>query len=301
MPGGTNLATKFSTRVDEAFERKSFAALVTSKNYDVTDSETVKIYSFNPVQMGDYSRSGMARYGTPDDVVRNIQTEKIAMDRCWTAIIDQGDRIQSMMLTEAGRQLSIQNNQVIIPEYDKYVIHTIAKAAFDNGNTAATAVTKANAYEEFLKGQEALGDAHVPMEGRVCLASYKFGNLLRQDSSFVRYGDVSQEMLRRGELGTVDGVKLVLVPKDLLPTGADFVLTHPVATCAPKQLVDYKVHDNPPGINGWLMEGRMIYDAFVLNQKKAACYYHGTAISTTAAAAIGSAIGSNVSGDVSGG
>lgn len=251
MPGGTNLAIQFSPRVDEDFARRSFAALVTNNKYDFGGGDTVKIYSFNPIAMGDYTRSGMARYGTPDDVVRNIQTEKIEMDRAWTGIIDRGDRVQSMMLTEAGRQLSIQTNQVIIPEYDKYVIHTIAKAGFDAGATASTAVTKTNAYEEFLKGQEALGDAHVPLDGRVCLASYKFGNLLRQDTSFVKYGDISQEMLRRGELGTIDGVKLVMVPKDLLPTGCDFVLTHPVATCAPKQLQDYKLHDNPPGINGW--------------------------------------------------
>lgn len=45
---------------------------------------------------------------------------------------------------------------------------------------------------------------------------------------------------------------------------------------APIKLADYKIHDNPPGINGWLVEGRVIYDAFVLNNKKGAIYVHKT-------------------------
>ena len=37
----------------------------------------------------------------------------------------------------------------------------------------------------------------------------------------------------------------------------------------------YRIHDDPPGISGWLVEGRTIYDAFVLNEKRYALYYHG--------------------------
>ena len=37
----------------------------------------------------------------------------------------------------------------------------------------------------------------------------------------------------------------------------------------------YRIHDDPPGISGWLVEGRCIYDAFVLNEKRHALYYHG--------------------------
>lgn len=35
----------------------------------------------------------------------------------------------------------------------------------------------------------------------------------------------------------------------------------------------YKTHDNPPGINGALVEGRICYDAFVLENKAKAIYY----------------------------
>ena len=43
-----------------------------------------------------------------------------------------------------------------------------------------------------------------------------------------------------------------------------------------QQLDEYKIHDNPPGISGWLVEGRVLYDCFVLNEKADAVYYHGS-------------------------
>ena len=42
---------------------------------------------------------------------------------------------------------------------------------------------------------------------------------------------------------------------------------------APTKLEDYRVHQDPPGISGDLVEGRVCYDAFVLDNKKAAIYY----------------------------
>ena len=91
----------------------------------------------------------------------------------------------------------------------------------------------------------------------------------------MKYGDSSQEMIKKGVMGEVDGVKLVKVPSSRLPYGAAFILTHPIAAVGPKQLEDYKIHDNPPGISGWLVEGRMVYDCFVLDSKADAIYYHG--------------------------
>ena len=51
------------------------------------------------------------------------------------------------------------------------------------------------------------------------------------------------------------------------------MVAHPCATVAPTKLESYKTHDNPPGINGALVEGRICYDAFVLENKAKAIYY----------------------------
>ncbi len=276
MAGGLNLATKYSTHVDERFTRESQAMMALNNDYDFTGVDTVKVYSIPVVPMGDYKRNGSSRYGTPTDLSRNVQTLKVQKDRCFTFIIDKGDKIQSQMVSDAGKALSRELEQVVLPEYDTYVFKTIAAAAVANGHYATTAITKANAYEMFLNANEALGNKNVPDKGRVAFCSYRFANLLKQDTAFVKYGNTSQEMVIKGVIGECDGTKIVKVPSSRLPAGCAFILTHPVAATAPKQLSDYRIHDNPPGISGWLVEGRFIYDCFVLNNKADAVYYHGS-------------------------
>lgn len=274
-----NYASVFAQKVDERFHRESQAAMALNNDYKFTGVKTVNVYSIPTVAMGDYTRSGSNRYGTPEDLGTNVQALTIKNDRAWTFIIDKGDKIQSQMVLDAGKAVSRQLREQIVPEYDKYVFTTLAKAASSNGHTAATTASKSNAYELFLNAQEVLGDANVPDQGRIAFCSYKFANLLKQDPSFMKYSNMSQEMVIKGIMGEVDGVKIVKVPASRLPAGCSFILTHPIAATGPKQLEEYKIHDNPPGISGWLCEGRFIYDCFVLNEKADAIFYHGTAIS----------------------
>lgn len=276
MAGFINLAKKYSKTVDERFHRESQAMMALNNDYEFTGVQTVNVYSIPVVAMQDYQRTGTNRYGTPNDLTRNVQSLTVRKDRSFTFIIDKGDKIQSEMASDAGKALSRQIREVCVPEFDTYVFKTLAAAATERGATASTNATKNNAYELFLNGMEYLGNRNVPDKGRVCFCSYKFANLLKQDSAFMKYGDKSQEMLVKGVIGEVDGCKIVKVPASRLPAGCAFIITHPVAATAPKQLEDYKIHDNPPGVSGWLVEGRLIYDCFVLNEKADAVYHHGS-------------------------
>ena len=273
---GRNLASMYAKQVDERFHRESQAMMALNNDYKFTGVKTVNVYSIPVVAMNDYNRTGANRYGEPNDLTRNVQTMTVERDRSYTFIIDKGDRLQSQMVSDAGKALSRQIREVVVPEFDTYVFSTLAAKATERGNYATGAITKGNAYEKFLDGMEALGNKNVPDKGRVCFCSYKFANFLKQDPAFMKYGDKSQEMLIKGVIGEVDGCKIVKVPSSRLPAGAAFLITHPIAATAPKQLDEYKIHDNPPGISGWLVEGRFIYDCFVLNEKADAVYYHGS-------------------------
>ena len=288
--GGLNLATKYAKQVDERFYRESQAMVALNNDYQFTGEKTVKVYSIPIVPMNDYGRAsspysaagtaasalnGISRYGVPTDLARNLQTLTVTKDRSFTFVIDKGDKIQSEMVSDAGKALARQIREVVVPEFDTYVFKTLADAAIANGNYDSTAVSKTNAYECFLAGMERLGNKNVPDKGRVAFCSYRFANLLMQDPAFIKYSDRSQEMVVKGIMGEVDGCKIVKVPSSHLPAGAAFIITHSIAATGPKQLEDYRVHDNPPGISGWLVEGRFIYDCFVLNEKADAVYYHG--------------------------
>ena len=204
--------------------------LALSKDYQFKGGKTFMVYSLPVVQMNDYTRSGDQRYGVPADLSRSVQNLEVTRDRSFTFIIDKGDKLQSEMVSDAGRALARQIREVVVPEFDTYVFKTLADSAVAAGNYASGALDKTNAYAAFLAGMEKLGDNNVPSKGRVAFCSYRFANLLKQDAAFVKYGDASQDMLARGVIGEVDGCRIVKVPSNHLPAGTAFIITHAVAS-----------------------------------------------------------------------
>lgn len=284
MAAGINFAAKYASKIDERFYKESQASLVTNNDYKFSGVKTVNVYSMLTVPLNNYTRSGANRYGTPTELQDDVQELTVTQDRAFTFTIDKGNRVQTPGIRSAGQALQRELREVLIPEYDTYVFKKIAQGA-PTANKDSTDPTKSTAYEAFLTAQEALFNANAPADGRVCLCTAKFYNYLKQDPAFIKYGDRSQEMLRKGILGTVDGVRIVLVPESRFPgstgTGAkkgSFLLTHKRVCVAPKQIWEYRTHENPPGISGVLVEGRFLYDCFVLNNKAPAIWWQGPTV-----------------------
>lgn len=269
-----NYASKYSAKIDERFTKGSITAPAINNDYDFTGVKTVRVYSIPTVAMGNYTRSGANRYGTPDELGDNVQEMTLRMDRSFTFTIDRGNHDDQMMVKNAGLALRRQVDEIVIPEIDIYRLKAIADGA---KNSAVAALTKADAYAAFLDGMEALTDELAPTAGRICYASTNYYKLLKQDDNFIKASELGQQVKFTGQLGSVDGVPIIVVPKSWMPENAAFVITNPIACCAPVKLSEYKIHENPPGISGWLVEGRVYYDAFILNNKKGAIYTHLTA------------------------
>lgn len=268
-----NYAEKYASEVDERFTLGALTTGAVNQNLDWIGAETVKVYSIPTVAMNDYTLTGTSRYGTPAELGNTVQELKVAKDRAFTFTIDRKSRDDTQMTMEAGEALRRQIDEVIIPEIDAYRLGVIAAGA-PAGNILTGSLTKSTAYAAFLDVQEKLDDGKAPSGGRVCYCGSAFYKLIKQDESFVKRGDMSQQMVITGVVGEIDGVPVVKVPASYLPEGVNFLITNPACTPAPTKLEDYMIHDNPPGINGWLVEGRVRYDAFVLNSKKSAIGVH---------------------------
>ena len=269
-----NYADKYSAKIDERFNTVALTAPAINNDYDFTGVQTVKVYSIPTADMNDYTSTGANRYGTPAELEDSVQELTLTKDRSFTFTIDKSNYQDTGMLKEAGAALQRQIDEVIIPELDIYRLAQIAAGA---KNSATAAVTKANAYSAFLDGTEKLTDEKAPLGNRIAYVAASYFKLLKQDESFIKASDLAQDMLVKGQVGMVDGIPIIVVPASYMPAKTAFIITNPIACCAPVKLADYKIHDNPPGINGWLVEGRVRYDAFVLENKKGAIYVHKTA------------------------
>lgn len=266
-----NYASKYAAQIDERFSKEAMSTGAVNQDYDFVGVKTVNVYSVPTAAMHDYTRSGSNRYGTPEELENSVQELTMSQDRSFTFTIDRGNYSDTQMSNAAGMALQRQIREVVVPEIDKY---RFAKICANAGTTATGAITKTNAYDVFLDGTTALVDNSVPTAGAVAYVSSAFYKLIKLDPAFIKQGDLAQNIAIKGQVGEIDGIPLVVLPKSYLPAGVEFFVTNKIATTAPVKLSEYKIHDNPPGINGWLVEGRLYHDAFVIDNKKKAIYVH---------------------------
>lgn len=271
-----NLVTKFKPYVDEMFTTESKLSLITNKAFEWTGAHTIKVYKVTTSKMNDYKRNPVegftgSRYGEIKDLDATTEEFTLKKDRSFTFAIDKLDKDETAQQLSAASALARQQREVVIPEVDSYVYSVMAAGA----GTApdAVALTSENIYVEILKANKALDDAEVPETGRQLIVTPDTHTLMKQCKDITMETNIGNDLRLKGVISNLDGANVIKVPAVRLPEKFGFMLCHPVACVAPVKLEDYKIHEDPPGISGSLVEGRVCYDAFILENKKKAIYY----------------------------
>ena len=274
------LATQYMPVVDELFTTESKKSLLTNQDFDWTGASTIKVYSISTADMNDYGRSGpeegnWSRYGAVQGLDATTQAMTLAKDRSFTFAIDALDEDETKAQLQAAMALARQLRQVVVPEVDGWVYGKMCAGAGQKPD--ALALTAANIYSEIIKATNALDNAEVSDTGRVLMVTPDTYMLMKQSPDIVMETDIGNDMRLRGVIANLDGLTVIRVPAVRLPEAFGFMVAHPVATVAPTKLASYKIHRDPPGINGSLVEGRINYDAFIMKNKTKAIYYQATA------------------------
>lgn len=272
-----SLVTKFAPYVDEQFSAESKRDLLTNKDYSWEGAHSIKLYKITTAEMNDYGRTGASegnwsRYGEVDSLDATTEELILSKDRSFTFAIDKLDQDETVNQLEAASALARQMREVVIPEVDSYVYNVMCTKA--GTKPTAAALTADNLYGEILKGTQALDGAMVPETQRCIVVTPDTYTLMKKCKDIAMETDIGNDMRLKGVIGILDGCSVIKVPAVRLPKQFGFMVCHPVATVAPLKLEDYVVHYNPPDINGSLVEGRIVYDAFVLDNKTKAIYYH---------------------------
>lgn len=278
-----NLVTKFLPYVDELFSTESKKSLITNNDFDWTGAHTVKVYKVGTSEMTDYNRnpaSGFtgSRYGTIKDLDATTEEFTLKKDRSFTFAIDKLDTDETAQQLAAASALARQQRQVVIPEVDAYTYSVMCTGAGHKPD--AIVITAENIYDEIIKGNNALDNAEVPETGRYLTVTPDVYVLMKKCKNIVMETDIANELRIKGVIAMIDGLSVIKIPANRLPADFGFMVAHPCATVAPTKLEDYKIHADPPGISGSLVEGRICYDAFVLENKAKAIYYQAQAAKT---------------------
>ena len=252
-----DLTTKFAPYVDEVFTTESKKQLLTNQDFNWTGAHTVKVYKVSTSQMNDYKRNPVegftgSRYGEIKDLDATTEEFTLKKDRSFTFAIDKLDTDETNQQLQGASALARQQREKVVPEVDTYVY----------------GVMISNAGISLLPYH-----SEVPETGRIIVVTPDTYLLMKKCKDITMETDIGNDMRLRGVISNLDGALVIKVPSSRLPDGFGFMIAHPCATVAPVKLEEYKIHQDPPGISGALVEGRICYDAFVLENKAKAIYY----------------------------
>lgn len=275
-----NLATAYQKKTSDLMVAAAKTSAITNNNWSWDGVNAIKVYTLSDPTINDYTPNGNERYGNPTEVQDTVQTFTLTRDRSFSVTIDNLNKDDTMGVRQPGKYLAQVIKNKMVPEIDTYRIGVLFAAGATSGTrddiVTDAATTSSNAWTNFTAINADITDHEAPESGRVALMTAQYYNLLLQ-SGFVLASDRGQQKTESGNLGTVDGVQVVVVPSTRMPSSCDLIITHPSVLVAPEKLEDFKIFDNPPGINGSRIDYRHRYDAFVDTNRVNSTGFHMTA------------------------
>lgn len=262
--------------LDERFFIDSKTSDVVNKGMrlDFNGKNSVTIYNVDTVAESDYIRSGRDRFGALVELGTGTQTFTLSQDKSFTFTVDRGNLEDSMMAQEVAKAVKRQVREVSVPTVDIYTLATASAYAVANSQGATVALTTSNAYSMLIAQKAAMIDLLINPDNIHVFLSQTNYNLLRQDPAFKVASDGAYRDVKTGNVDTVDGMTLHVVPTPYMPTNVGYLFIADNVLVRPVKFDMVRTLDTVQGIDGWVAEGRRYYDVFIPGNKGAAIRYH---------------------------
>lgn len=276
---GQNYSAAHLKVIDERYFQKAKTDLIIDKGIrlEFNGKNSVTIYNVNVVAENDYIRSGANRFGPLVELGTGTQTFVLSQDKAFTYTVDRGNYNDSQMVTEVAQTIKRQVREVSVPTVDIYRLATLGAYAVAQSQGTTAATTNSNAYQQLIAQKAAMIDLLIDAENIVVFMSQTQYNLLRRDAEFKVASDGAYTDVKSGVVNKVDGMRIVVVPASYLPANFGYLFVADDVLVAPTKFDMIRTLDNVQGIDGWVVEGRRYYDAFIPTNKGKAIRYHKVA------------------------
>lgn len=267
-----HFAEKYLDKLVESFKQGSETESLFSHDMDMqfTGVKTVHVKSLKTEPLENYNRAAnitsASRYGTPVEMQDYEQTFTLTQDRSKPLTVDRGNEAENFNLKKAGKVMAAQMEEQIRPEIDTYRLAKWAKeAGIHKALTAAP--TNATIVKQIIELHNDMIDAGVPESGVTLLIKRQYLPALKTSNEWLALDSLGGKSLPKGAIGELDGMPVKPMSSTRFPGNAAFMLLYKGSVISPVRFKDFRVHKDPPGLSGDLIEFRMMYDAFVLGHK----------------------------------
>jgi hypothetical protein len=264
-----NYATKYQPKVAERFKKGSITNAGAGNAYSFLGAKTIVVQSVDTVALTDYNREAASnRFGAVSNLGDTKQEMMMTQDKSFAFAIDAGDASDQAIEKSAGAALRREIDEVVIPELDKYRLTKWAAGA--GTKKTGDALTSENILNAIIITGGDMSNGLVPEEGRTLYIPIRnYVKLVQADAVVKIHGDMAQKAVERGVVGMVDRNKVVPVPDGWFPSDVEFIIKHKGCTVDPVKLQNYHIRKDAQGFDCPVVEGRIYFDSFVLDAKKA--------------------------------
>jgi len=273
-----NLATRYASKIEERFINESLVFGKGKAPYEFDGVRTVKSLSPTTVPLNDYNseKTDGPRFGALVEMQDDENIYTIMKDRSFNIAIDRGNNESQLYVKSAGRMMKLEVDEQVLPELDKYALEKYVTTTGVTSRVDAS-VTKANIVELYAAGIAALVNAKVSANGLISwIGATNFSKLVSAPE-FLNLEKLGTKAVGKGLVGECQGVAIIRVPDSYMPENVSFVIAHENVLMPVKKINTLRIKDDHDDVDGAVLQGRIMYDAFVLKQKVKGVYVSRTA------------------------
>lgn len=249
-----NLVQKYHDKLVMALQYASNLAGKTTNEYKLDGGEGIYLTSMDAISLNNYSKTATSnRYGTPAEVQDSQQYIAWDYDKSYSATVDKANYQDGGYMKTAGAVIEEQNNEVVAPfiEQNFYakLLQKAGKSITGAAPSASTIMGRITAIEAAMR------NARIPKTDRYLAIGTSNLQLIRQ--SLTNCDTVTDKMLIKGLVGKIGTLNVLEVADDDLPANVYMIAWWKKSVVLAFDIKEAKVHQDPPGINGALIEFRV--------------------------------------------
>lgn len=264
-----NLFKKYHDKLVKALEYASDLAGKTTDEYKLDGGEGVYLTSLVPQSLNSYNMAATSnRYGTPAEMEDTQQYIAWDYDKSYAITVDKANYQDGGYLKTAGAVIEEQNNSIVAPfiERDFYgkLCLNAGKVVTNNAPTASDIMGRLTAIEAWFRNN------NIPKADRYVAVPTTVFQLIRH--SLTSLDNVTDRMLIKGVVGKIGSLNIIEVADSDLFSDVYLVAWYKKAALKAFDIKDARVHQDPPGINGILVEFRVRGVSAVIGQYAGGVY-----------------------------
>lgn len=249
-----NLAQKYHDKLVAALEYASDLAGKTTDEFKIDGNEGIYLTSLEPQALNNYSKTGTSnRYGTPAEMQDTQQYIAWDYDKSYSITVDKANYQDGGYLKTAGAVVEEQNNEVVAPFIEQNFYAKLfanpGKSITGSDPSSSTIMSRITAIEAAMK------NARIPKADRYLAIGTTMFQLIRH--SLTNCDEVTDKLLLKGVVGKIGTLNVIEVADNDLPAHVYMIAWQKKSALKAFDIKEAKVHRDPPGINGILVEYRV--------------------------------------------